>query len=309
MYILKKILLEFISLFGISKANRKAIRKYMSILLSLEQEKICRNKRYLNKYTNIKINKNLDYFKGDLPVWQLWLQGYDNSPQIVKNCINSVRFFCKNRKIILLTKDNLNQYVSLPGCIIKKYNLGIITHTHFSDIVRVALLCEHGGTWIDSTVLLTGEIPKKILEAPLFMFSSPKGDFYYKTHLISSWFIHSSRKNNLLISLRDSLFSYWEHENNLRDYYLVHLIFRNIIDFSDNLKKEWNSLYHLPNNNPHILQLKLGDCFNIKEYLEIKELTFIHKLTYKFKPSSIKLDNNLTYWDLLSSDRSFSKIF
>ena len=141
------------------------------------------------------------------------------------------------------------------------------------------------------------------------MFSSPKGDFYYKTHLISSWFIHSSRKNNLLISLRDSLFSYWEHENNLRDYYLVHLIFRNIIDFSDNLKKEWNSLYHLPNNNPHILQLKLGDCFNIKEYLEIKELTFIHKLTYKFKPSSIKLDNNLTYWDLLSSDRSFSKIF
>lgn len=51
----KKILLEFISLFGISKANRKAIRKYMSILLSLEQEKIRRNKRYLNKYTNIKI--------------------------------------------------------------------------------------------------------------------------------------------------------------------------------------------------------------------------------------------------------------
>ena len=97
-----------------------------------------------------------------------------------------MRFFCKNRKIILLTKNNLNQYVSLPRCIIKKYNLGIITHTHFSDVVRVALLCEHGGTWIDSTVLLTGEIPKKFLEAPLFMFSLPKGNFYYKSHFISS---------------------------------------------------------------------------------------------------------------------------
>ncbi|WP_241009047.1 capsular polysaccharide synthesis protein [Aggregatibacter actinomycetemcomitans] len=303
MYIAKKILLEFISLFAISKDSRKAIRKYMSTLLNLDLERTSRNKRYLCKYTNIKMNKNLDCFTGDLPVWQLWLQGYDNSPQIVKNCINSVKFFCKNRKIILLTKDNLDQYVSLPEYITKKYNSGIISHTHFSDIVRIALLCEHGGTWIDSTVLLTGEIPKKILEAPLFMFSSSKDDFYYNTHLISSWFIHSSRKNNLLISLRDSLFSYWAYENSLRDYYLIHLIFRNIIDFSDGLKKEWDSLYHLSNNNPHILQSKLGDYFNMKEYLEVKELTFIHKLTYKFKPLSMKLDNNLTYWDFLSSDK------
>ncbi|GEM_PF-5032175 len=35
----------------------------------------------------------------------------------------------------------------------------------------------------------------------------------------------------------------------------------------------------------------------MKEYLELK---FVHKLTYKFKPLSIKLDDNLTYWDLLS---------
>lgn len=245
-----------------------------------------KTKEYLLRYlsnNNYSLNENIEDYKS-LPVWQLWLQGEDNVPPLVKVCLQSIAENNKDRKIIILNRNNIFEYISLPDFIIEKYNNGIISHTHFSDIIRVCLLCEYGGTWIDSTVLMTGKMPPKIVESSFFCFSSPKDSVFYNYHLFSSWFIHSQPKHPFMLKLRDMLFSYWKQENELKDYFLLHICFSNMISNSVEMKCLWEHLYHLPNDIPHLLSHELDEPFSKDRFEAIKSKSCIHKLTYKIKP-------------------------
>ena len=95
-------------------------------------------------------------------IWSMWWQGEDNLPEAVNLCFASVRQHCDSHKFVVITKDNYRSYVDLPEHIITKMDEGIISLTHFSDIVRAYLLSHHGGMWIDSTVLVAGDIPEEI---------------------------------------------------------------------------------------------------------------------------------------------------
>lgn len=89
----------------------------------------------------------------DEPIWVFWWTGEETAPEIVKACIKSIRRNANGHRVIFLSKDNLHDYVTLPDFIEKKHNDGNIGHAHYSDIVRISLLAEYGGVWIDSTVL------------------------------------------------------------------------------------------------------------------------------------------------------------
>lgn len=128
---------------------------------------------YLKKYTyvlnNIEETETSDKFQNK--IWQLWLQGAENMPAIVKKCTESVKKF-HGDNIILLTNENLNNYIQLPTYIVEKYKKGIITNANFSDIIRLSLLSRYGGCWVDSTIYLTDKIPDEILNADFFSFKS-----------------------------------------------------------------------------------------------------------------------------------------
>lgn len=88
-------------------------------------------------------------------IWWCWLQGVDNAPPICKACLNSLKQNISDHKIIVITEENRHDFIKLPAKIEEKYANGLIDRTHFSDILRAALLVHYGGTWIDSTVLCT----------------------------------------------------------------------------------------------------------------------------------------------------------
>lgn len=100
-------------------------------------------------------------------IWVMWLQGFDNAPELVKVCR---QYLEKNKpadsQIIELTSENLSDYVSFSDVMIQKIKDGTITYTHLSDLVRTQVLANYGGLWIDSTVLVTKEIPHQMFEEP-----------------------------------------------------------------------------------------------------------------------------------------------
>lgn len=51
--------------------------------------------------------------------------------------------------MVLITKDNYAEYITLPNHILDKMAKGEMTLTHFFDIVRMALFYKHGRLWID----------------------------------------------------------------------------------------------------------------------------------------------------------------
>lgn len=133
----------------------------------------------------------------DNVIWWLWLQGKDNAPDMCKACLASLRRWHSEKRIITLDKANLSEYITFPGYIQDKYEQGLITHAHYSDLIRIQLLAEHGGTWIDSTVLCTGRKTEHVMHLPLFVFKWDSPIF-----AASSWFMVSYPHDKIITLTR-----------------------------------------------------------------------------------------------------------
>lgn len=245
-----------------NKILKKLKRKYKSII----------------EQSNYKLQQ-----KNNKIIWFCWLQGIDNAPELVKLNLEKIRIYYDDYKIVVITQDNFTEYTDIPSFIIEKWKKGIITHTHFSDILRTYLLVKNGGIWIDSTVYATSKIPKEIEESPLFLFRSLKPGSIGKCSTISSWYIHSSEKHPVLLLVQDLLYEYWKTNNHLCDYFLFHLF------VEIGLQKYSELVANMPkysNDTPHILQYEPLDSNQLDE---IKKYCFVHKLSYKKEISISKL--------------------
>lgn len=282
-YKLSILFLKLISTFIPIKKYRRRLRLFFNKKFKIDYNKNHIVREYLKKYTyspteSFQLSK---VESSELPIWQLWFQGEDSAPEIVKRCLDSVRKFSGNRQVILLTKDNIREYIELPQYIWEKKEQSIISNTHFSDILRVCLLEKFGGTWIDATVLLTDHIPQPILSQDFFAFSVPEDHINYDFHLFSSWFIHAQPNHIFLKSFKESLFEYWKHENELIDYFTLHLITYNVIHANEALTNLWEGRLEINNVAPHEMQFGLIEPYSKDKFEYYKKQSTIHKLTYK----------------------------
>ena len=109
----------------------------------------------------------------DLPVWQFWAPDPERAPALVRSCMHSVTQHLSDRTVTVLDPASYGEFVGLPQYIeARREQMG---WTHFSDLLRIWLLAEHGGTWIDATVMMSAPMPKQVDEAPFFAFSRPGG--------------------------------------------------------------------------------------------------------------------------------------
>lgn len=215
-------------------------------------------------------------------IWIFWLQGIENAPELVKICHEYLKEnLPAGKRIILLDEDNYKNYTNLPEYIEEKHREGKISHTHFSDIIRMDLLARHGGTWMDSTVLLSA-VPTHnfMFESSLFLFQEMEPSKMGHSRRISSWFITSNPNNPIILLTRYLLFDYWKNHGSLIDYFLLHSYLELAIE---SYPEEWNKVVPFNNATPHILQFKLFKDYQDIEWTRIKEQVEIHKLTYKFK--------------------------
>ena len=143
----------------------------------------------------------------DYPVWVFWYQGVEEMPELVKGCYQHL--VRNNRNVILITKLNFREYCSIPDYILGRVERGEISFTHFSDILRVSLLAEHGGLWLDSTCWVANTISDEVYAMELFT-PRTKGvpDLpFWSNSRWCTWCTGTNRKNNpLFVFVRDLLY-------------------------------------------------------------------------------------------------------
>lgn len=262
---------------GLSKKSLEMVRNAVHLKI---YQKIKRKYSYILEDFDREYNKNKFPTKPSNKVWVLWLQGIDDAPPIVKKCHNSLVEHLKEREIILLTEQNFSEYAKLPDYIIEKYHSGIITRTHLSDLLRLELLSKYGGTWIDATVFCSSEnIPSFMLDSDFFIFQNLKPGSDGSTINLSSWFMSSKANNHLVLALRELFWKYWEKENRLLDYFLIHYF---ITLVSERYMEEWKKVPKYPNSLPHILLLSFFEKYDEQQYKLMLSETPFHKLSYKF---------------------------
>lgn len=273
----------------LSKLNKKSSRMIEKIMYSKIQREL--NPYFEQAENNINVNnqKNSDI------VWILWWQGLSNAPKIVKACINSVIENYDGR-VIVITKDNLDKYTNIPQYIYDKLNSGLITKTHFSDIVRFNLLRNHGGLWIDSTIFCS----KKFYATSFDEFYTSKGlEDSYPYFMKGKWtgFLIGGQKNDLTFQFMDEFFKiYWQKNDYLINYFLIDYALKysyennigSLSKYADNKAM---------NNNPRLFELVnyLNCKFEKSVYNDLIKDTTFFKLTYKKKFD----ENKDTFFDNL----------
>jgi len=223
-------------------------------------------------------------------IWQYWGQGYEQVPELVRICLDSVEKYKGDSTLIRLTDENLADYVELPLFVKEKREM--FSPAYFSDLLRCLLLKEYGGVWLDSTVLLTGPLPQRYYDSEFFVFQRDVKEedivywenayaYYYgwykgfKVNMLSSVFF--ARKGSTVVAdLTDILLWFWENETKVPDYFFLQILFEQLVRESGER--------NCPIENdcvPHLLQQIINAGYKRFSVADVLGLTTIHKLSYK----------------------------
>ncbi|OZG68539.1 polysaccharide biosynthesis protein [Bifidobacterium eulemuris] len=260
-----------------SSKRKRLIRKHEIMLDYLE-------KKYGVFYRNYDYDASLSLRNPNLEgrVWSCWWQGIENAPDIVKCCVESIQRNAGKHKVTVITEKNLSQYVQFPNWVNEKKRKGIMSLTHYSDLLRMSLLAQYGGLWLDATFLCTEKIEDALFSMPLFTIKRPD---YLHCSVAQGYYANYSLGCNIdnrwiFRTLRDFYLHYWSQNDYLVDYLLTDYL---IALMQKHNKRIADAFAEVEPNNPRCDDLckLLGEPYEGKKWTELSENTGLFKLTWK----------------------------
>lgn len=213
----------------------------------------------------------------DGPIWVFWWQGLgSDADPLVKACVDSISRHAAGRKIVVINKENYAQYVAIDGTVVEKFKKGDISVAHFADVLRLALLVQHGGIWLDATVYLTEDIPKSLSDYSFY--SSQSYRRIPQAHW-TTYFFACGKGNPFCRFVYQAFVNMYKDLDYNPEYFMLDVFlmaaYRRFADIR----------YHLldvPINNPE--RFMLADQLNNPiSTLCLLDGEYINKLTYKRK--------------------------
>ena len=182
-------------------------------------------------------------------IWMLWLQGWDEAPDIVQACLKTWEAHNPDWMIHALSAPDFYDYVdaaTLSSIIGGKH----MPPEALSDLVRIELLQRYGGVWIDSTVYclkpLDSWLPEK-LRSGFFAFAKPGPD-----RMLSSWFLAASKGNYIVEEWRRRAIEYWAHRTERHHYFWFHYLFAECYKSDPHFRANWDSTPEVSAREPHL---------------------------------------------------------
>lgn len=199
-------------------------------------------------YLKLYIGKNTDLKNSSIErnIFVFWWDGFENAPEIVKNCLKSIYEKYKDENIVQISKNNYKEYTDINPIIINDFKDGRISVQTFSDILRFNLLKNNGGMWIDATIFFTSKCDLfQMMENQSFntlSFCSSNNFLSYKGEVCSwSGYFIASRKGSLLVEAINYIFEqYYIDYNEYTTYFFIDavLILCKIYGIDDNVLKK-----------------------------------------------------------------------
>lgn len=235
----------------------------------------------------------------------MWWQGEKNAPALVKKCIDSMRENSNGGKVIVITKENYLQYVKFPDYILEKVKKQIITITHLSDLIRMELIYNYGGIWIDSTVFINDKIPSEIYELDFYTIKRKYNSSYINRNVSkarwSSYLIGGKREGRIFNSMRLLFYTYWKQENTMITYFLIDYFLDEVFSRDNKAKKLLDAVPYYENDIflMNTIMTKTV-CQDTKE-LET-QIGIFNKLSWKTDYHSRTKDSDKNFFDVWITD-------
>lgn len=256
------------------------------------------------RYKNNPPNRGTVY---DYKIWVFWGQGQEKMPPLIKACYKQLTSF--NANVILVTNQNVHQFISLPSVIIEKVNSGYISWAHYSDIIRNTLLAQHGGLWLDATVWVSGTIPiDKLKNWPIFsangnVTKTPRSVRFWTSYQWnwSTWCMWAESTNHILYSfVSEMLQAIAKQEQVWPDYviqdYLIYFACRNFPKVKKEVEKsqEWSCKYR------NELANVMNEPYDEVQYRQLIQSDFFFKLSFRTSWKK-EINGKLTYYGRILS--------
>lgn len=218
---------------------------------------------------------------GDNNIWVCWWQGEKSMPEMVKKCFNSIIRYSNGHPVKLITFDNYKDYVQVDYRIVEKVKNGTFKLAHFADLVRLKLLEQYGGLWLDSTILLTANINEDFFQKFFSVKIRPVDNDSVSEYRWCSFVLGGGKNIRYIYSQLSCMLERYMLENDLFIDYLLIDYFLNILYRQDKSVKETIDTMPFTNPNLHKLRLLFENEFDETIWKTIVSNTNIFKLTYK----------------------------
>lgn len=215
--------------------------------------------KYLDKHYSYILNKeypkHYDTHTSEKNIYVLWLQGEDKMPMVSQICLERLKLLNPDINIVVLTSENLKQHkIELPDYILEKYQKGFISATILSDLIRISLLANNQGLYLDATVYCLKPLPKWYFDVPFFSLNSRNlfetvGNIIRFDNFEFGEVYALGGTSPLIYSMaKDIYFDYLKHHGVVPCYEFTYYIFRYLYYRCEAVR---NMINQLPSNNKH----------------------------------------------------------
>jgi hypothetical protein len=179
---------------------------------------------YINRINNTQFEEYTKYplvKESKIPnvIYTYWHD--TNIPLSINKCINSWKKYNPSYKIIILNKDTIKEYIPFDVFKLKFAN----THQQIADFIRIYLISEYGGFWLDSTIYINRSFDwvhsYQVNENSEFVGFKINGICDYtgslKTPIVENWFLSAIPKSKYMLDWKDIYYSI-NNYNTIDDY-------------------------------------------------------------------------------------------
>ncbi|WIW91142.1 capsular polysaccharide synthesis protein (plasmid) [Sphingobium sp. V4] len=209
-------------------------------------------------------------------IWCCWFQGREQAPHLVRSCLHSWEARNPGWEVRCLDRHSVARYA--PALTDFDLNSRSVTAASLSDIVRLSLLHEYGGVWVDATVFcnrpLDEWLPGHMAEG-FFAFDRPDRP-------LASWFLAAAPYDPVIARWFAAAMDYWENRSETDDYFWVHNLFGALLATDAQVAARWARVRGQSALPPHQIQ-DLGMLTPAAEAAHLVDWSLpMFKLTYRY---------------------------
>lgn len=248
----------------------------------------------LDRYRDVDVSSVIKV-GSDSCVWRYWHQGAGNAPYPVDVTLRSTDGRCRGHEVITLDKDTYGRYVDVPGYIVDHLDRGDMNIAVFSDYLRLSLLREYGGIWLDSTFLMTDVLPEDVDGMAFYSIRrAQRRDWVVTRDLWSVCLLACGPGNPLISFCQDFLTEYWQHESAPIGYLMTDCIIALAYDEISQIREMVDAV---PDNNTHcfdFLTPMRNEPADDELLRRMRQDTYVWQLSYKYGYDTHTRDGRVT---------------
>jgi capsular polysaccharide synthesis protein len=195
----------------------------------------------------------------------LWLQGWNDAPPMVRACLASFEALNPSWCVRALRAEDLAEFLGADPTL-PLIRSGSLPPQATADLVRLALLRQHGGVWADATCYCLRQLDEWLLSAAepgFFAFDRPAPD-----RMIGSWFLAAKPDDYIIAQWQSAASAYWKQRKEAHTYYWLHHLFGEVYRTDATFREQWdhtpkisalNAFHFIPTNTKLAAMCKLAD--------------------------------------------------